>query len=97
MGIGAYQVREFIQGMGGKLSVSSEINVGTTVCITLPIKRGAVSEHATRRIIEDDNRAHIESLAMRNGQNPSSMESTEKTESTESTESTERKTSSRRG
>ena len=94
MGIGAYQVREFIQGMGGKLSVSSEINVGTTVCITLPIKRGAVSEHATRRIIEDDNRAHIESLAMRNGQNPSSMESTEKTESTESTE---RKTSSRRG
>ena len=38
MGIGAYQVREFIQGMGGQLKVSSEINIGTTVCIELPIR-----------------------------------------------------------
>lgn len=84
MGIGAYQVREFIQGMGGKLSVSSELNVGTTVCITLPIKRGAASENATRQIIEDDNRAHIESLAIRNGQSPSSAASKESKISTES-------------
>lgn len=82
MGIGAYQVREFIQGMGGKLSVSSELNVGTTVCITLPIKKGAVSENATRRIIENDNKAHIESLAMRNSQSPSTTASRESKKST---------------
>ena len=68
MGIGAYQVREFIQGMGGKLSVSSELNVGTTVCITLPIKQGAVGDNTIRQIVEDDNRAHVKSRAMRNDQ-----------------------------
>jgi len=52
MGIGAYQVREFIQNMGGKLRVSSEINVGTTVCITLPIHTSAISEALTRPIVE---------------------------------------------
>ncbi|MEZ7985363.1 MAG: PEP-CTERM system histidine kinase PrsK, partial [Pseudomonadales bacterium] len=55
MGIGAYQVREFIQGMGGKLSVSSELNVGTTVCITLPINKSAVSDVSTRRMIKEEN------------------------------------------
>ena len=55
MGIGAYQVREFIQGMGGKLGVNSEINVGTTVCITLPINKSAVSDVSTRRIIQKEN------------------------------------------
>lgn len=72
MGIGAYQVREFIQGMGGKLNVSSKINIGTTVSITLPIKRGAVSENSVKQIIEDDNRANVESLAARNDQSLSS-------------------------
>ena len=43
MGIGAYQVREFIQSMGGELKVTSEINVGTTVCITLPIGENSQS------------------------------------------------------
>ncbi|MBT5292813.1 MAG: PEP-CTERM system histidine kinase PrsK [Cellvibrionales bacterium] len=52
MGIGAYQVREFIQNMGGKLRVSSEINVGTSVCITLPIHTSAISEALTRPIVE---------------------------------------------
>jgi len=55
MGIGAYQVREFIQGMGGKLSVNSEINVGTTVCITLPINKSAVSDVSIRRMIKEEN------------------------------------------
>ena len=55
MGIGAYQVREFIRGMGGKLSVNSELNVGTTVCITLPINKSAVSDVSTRRMIKEEN------------------------------------------
>ncbi len=37
MGIGAYQVREFIQNMGGQIKVTSEINIGTTVLIKLPL------------------------------------------------------------
>ena len=41
MGIGAYQVREFIQGIGGQLNVSSELNIGTTVCIELPISEAS--------------------------------------------------------
>ena len=55
MGIGAYQVRAFIQGMGGKLTVNSEINVGTTVCITLPINKCAVSSVSARRMIKEEN------------------------------------------
>lgn len=39
MGIGAYQVREFIQNMGGQIKVTSELNVGTNVCIILPISQ----------------------------------------------------------
>ena len=37
MGIGAYQVREFIQNMGGHIKVSSELDAGTNVCIKLPV------------------------------------------------------------
>ena len=37
MGIGAYQVREFIQAMGGAILVTSEVNIGTSVSIKLPI------------------------------------------------------------
>lgn len=40
MGIGAYQVREFIENMGGQIKVVSALGQGTTVCIELP-----VSEH----------------------------------------------------
>lgn len=39
MGIGAYQVREFIHAMNGSIRVSSELEVGTTVCIELPVIR----------------------------------------------------------
>jgi len=39
MGIGAYQVREFIESMGGKLKISSQKDAGTTVCIQLPISQ----------------------------------------------------------
>lgn len=39
MGIGAYQVREFIQNMGGQIKVASELTVGTTICILLPISK----------------------------------------------------------
>jgi len=55
MGIGAYQVRAFIQGMGGKLTVKSEINLGTTVCITLPINKSAVIDVSSRRMIKEEN------------------------------------------
>ncbi len=37
MGIGAYQAREFIETMGGKLSIKSQPDVGTTVYVELPI------------------------------------------------------------
>ncbi len=37
MGIGAYQARDFIRGMGGDIIVESEENVGTTINILLPI------------------------------------------------------------
>ena len=39
MGIGAYQVREFIQNMGGEIMVKSEPGAGTTVCIALPFMK----------------------------------------------------------
>ena len=39
MGIGAYQVREFIESMGGKLKISSQENIGTAVCIQLPLSQ----------------------------------------------------------
>ena len=41
MGIGAYQVREFIQNMGGQIKVTSELNIGTNVCIMLPISNSS--------------------------------------------------------
>lgn len=37
MGIGAYQVREFIQAMGGQIQVTSHVDIGTTICIQLPL------------------------------------------------------------
>ena len=39
MGIGAYQVREFIQAMGGQIQVTSHVDIGTTICIQLPLSR----------------------------------------------------------
>ncbi len=37
MGIGAYQAREFARGLGGDLTVMSELSQGTTVSLTLPV------------------------------------------------------------
>lgn len=37
MGIGAYQARELVRRFSGRLSVSSEVGVGTTVTIELPL------------------------------------------------------------
>jgi signal transduction histidine kinase len=35
MGIGAYQAREIVRGLGGELSVASEVGKGTVVSIWL--------------------------------------------------------------
>ena len=37
MGIGAYQAREYIRSIGGQVDVTSEVGVGTTFLITLPL------------------------------------------------------------
>lgn len=47
MGIGAYQARHFVQASGGELTVTSQVGVGTTVRITLPLA-GAESLPAAR-------------------------------------------------
>jgi putative PEP-CTERM system histidine kinase len=39
MGIGAYQAREVIRGLGGDLTVTSEVGKGTVVSIVLPLER----------------------------------------------------------
>ncbi len=39
MGIGVYQVRDYIQTLGGTLSVESTLGEGTTFTVTLPILR----------------------------------------------------------
>jgi chemotaxis protein histidine kinase CheA len=36
MGIGAYQVRDYVQQAGGTVEVSSSPGIGTRFCITLP-------------------------------------------------------------
>lgn len=37
MGIGAYECREYIHELGGRITVNSELGRGTTFCIRLPI------------------------------------------------------------
>ena len=37
MGIGVYQTREFIAGLGGRVEVESAVNEGTTFTITIPV------------------------------------------------------------
>jgi hypothetical protein len=36
MGIGAYQAREIVRGLGGEMTVSSLVGAGTTVQIVPP-------------------------------------------------------------
>lgn len=37
MGIGAYQAREYVRALGGQIEVKSEVGVGTTFSIRLPV------------------------------------------------------------
>jgi putative PEP-CTERM system histidine kinase len=37
MGIGAYQAREYIRSLGGQVEVNSEVGVGTTFSLVLPV------------------------------------------------------------
>ena len=37
MGIGAYQAREYVRALGGQIEVNSEVGVGTTFSIRLPV------------------------------------------------------------
>jgi signal transduction histidine kinase len=37
MGIGVYEAREFLQGLGGDIEVESELGVGTTFKLYLPL------------------------------------------------------------
>jgi len=40
MGIGAYQAREYVRSLGGQVDVTSEVGIGTTFLITLPVIAG---------------------------------------------------------
>jgi putative PEP-CTERM system histidine kinase len=46
MGIGAYQAREVIRGLGGDLKVTSEVGKGTVVEMTLPLAHSVPPERA---------------------------------------------------
>jgi signal transduction histidine kinase len=37
MGIGAYESFQYVQELGGKIEVDSELGVGTTVTVLLPV------------------------------------------------------------
>lgn len=43
MGIGAYESYQYLQELGGKISVTSNLNIGTTVTILLPLFHAATS------------------------------------------------------
>ena len=40
MGIGVYEAREFVRGLGGEMEVHSTPGEGTTVRLTLPLADG---------------------------------------------------------
>jgi putative PEP-CTERM system histidine kinase len=48
MGIGAFESREYIQELGGRLEVSSTPQVGTTFDVLLPLHEGQAAELAPR-------------------------------------------------
>ena len=39
MGIGAYQARDYIRTLGGQMEVTSEVGVGTTFSVRLPVNK----------------------------------------------------------
>lgn len=50
MGIGAYECREYVHELGGKITVESELGRGTTFCILLPVNPSSSAEepHTTK-------------------------------------------------
>ena len=47
MGIGAYESYQYLQELGGKISVDSKLKIGTTVTISLPLfHSGGAGEHS---------------------------------------------------
>jgi putative PEP-CTERM system histidine kinase len=46
MGIGAYQIRETVRTAGGEVVVKSELEKGTTVCLSLPLSGGIPAQAA---------------------------------------------------
>ena len=52
MGIGVYQAKDYIEQLGGSLSVTSTINVGTTFVVKLPLLRNFTEDP---HFIEDPN------------------------------------------
>jgi len=52
-GIGLYNIRLFIEGMGGRIGVVSEKGSGTTFCVTLPVADFSESDHLKEDEEED--------------------------------------------
>jgi signal transduction histidine kinase len=38
MGIGAYQARDYVRTLGGQMEVTSEVGIGTTFSVRLPVE-----------------------------------------------------------
>ncbi|MGA7178261.1 MAG: XrtA/PEP-CTERM system histidine kinase PrsK [Thiobacillaceae bacterium] len=54
MGIGAYECREYVHELGGKIAVKSEPGRGTTFCILLPVnQRVSLDEPHTTKLKEE--------------------------------------------
>jgi putative PEP-CTERM system histidine kinase len=51
MGIGAYQTREYVQMLGGRVEVQSTPGQGTSFSITLPAERGAAPGSTVGRLV----------------------------------------------
>ena len=49
MGIGAYQVREYVRMLGGQVEVQSSPGLGTRFSISLPLDRAGARGRAERR------------------------------------------------
>ena len=41
MGIGAFESFQYIRELGGEMTVESELNVGTRICVLLPLFQAA--------------------------------------------------------
>ncbi len=57
MGIGAYESQQYVQGVGGRIDVKSEVGRGTTVRLVLKAPNGPVGENTQRPAVEQPMRA----------------------------------------